>query len=76
MVTKMELVTIEFKIDAELYNAAEKVLAKCGYTMEDAVILFFEATIAYGRIPFDYTEKDLDEARALSARCSNDLCDV
>lgn len=35
------LVTIEFQVDSQLLQEAEKVLAKQGLTVEDALVLFF-----------------------------------
>ena len=59
----MELVAIEVKLPKEVYDSASENLAKQGLTMEDALILFLKETVRLGRIPFDYTEADLEEAR-------------
>ena len=59
----MELVTIEVKLPKEVYDSALEILAKQGLSMEDALILFLKETVRLGRIPFDYTEEDLEEAR-------------
>ena len=59
----MELVTIEVKLPKEVYDRASEILAKQGLSMEDALILFLKETVRLGRIPFDYTEEDLEEAR-------------
>ena len=56
-------VVIEIQVDADLKEAAEKILAAQGYTLEEAVVLFFEETVRLGRIPFDVTEEMLAEAR-------------
>ena len=57
------MVVIEFQVDAELKDAAEKILAAQGYTLEEAIVLFFEETVRLGRIPFEVTEEMLAEAR-------------
>ena len=57
------MVVIEFQVDAELKDAAEKILAAQGYTLEEAVVLFLTETVRLGRIPFEVTEEMLTEAR-------------
>ena len=59
----MEMVTIEFTLPKEIYDQAKEILSKQGLTVEDACVLFLEETVRLGRIPFDYTEEDLEEAR-------------
>ena len=59
----MELVTIEGKLPKEVYDRASEILAKQGLSREDALILFLKETVRLGRIPFDYTEEDLEEAQ-------------
>ncbi len=61
----MEMVTIEFTLPKEIYDQAKEILSKQGLTVEDACVLFLEETVRLGRIPFDYTEEDLEEARQL-----------
>ena len=56
-------VVIEIQVDAELKEAAEKVLAAQGYTLEEAVVLFLEETVRLGRIPFEVTDEMLAKAR-------------
>ncbi len=58
--------TVEFKIDSDLYEQVGEILKKYGLTHEEAVLLFFKETIRQGRIPLDYTEGDLLEAKRLS----------
>lgn len=72
----MELVTVEVKLPKEIYDKASEILAKQGLTMEDALILFFEGTVRLGRIPFEYTEEDLEEVRRWEKMMNDDLCDV
>ena len=56
-------VVIEIQVDADLKEAAEKVLAVQGYTLEKAIVLFLEETVRLGRIPFEVTDEMLAEAR-------------
>ena len=72
----MELVTVEVKLPKEIYDKASEILAKQGLTMEDALILFFEEPVRLGRIPFEYTEEDLEEVRRWEKMMNDDLCDV
>ena len=74
--TKMELVTIEVKLPKEVYDSASELLAKQGLTMEDALILFLKETVRLGRIPFDYTEEDLEEARKWERIVNDDVQDT
>lgn len=66
-------VTVEIQVDSELYEQVAEVLKQYGLTPEDAVVLFFEETVRLGRIPFDYTEEDLQEARRLSGEVTDDI---
>ena len=59
----MSMVVIEIKVNAELKDAAEKVLAAQGYTLEEAVVLFLKETVRLGRIPFEVTDEMLAQAR-------------
>ena len=74
--TKMELVTIEVKLPKEVYDSASEILAKQGLTMEDALILFLKETVRLGRIPFDYTEADLEEVRRWERIVNDDVQDT
>jgi len=67
--------TIEVKLPVEMYNELTAIFARYGLTLEEAVVLFFKETMRLGRIPFDYTEADLEEARRLEMLMNNDLCD-
>ena len=44
--------------------------------MEDALILFLKETVRLGRIPFDYTEADLEEARRWERIVNDDVQDT
>ena len=59
----MAMVVIEIQVDTELKEAAEKILAAQGYTLEEATVLFLTETVRLGRIPFEVTEEMLAEAR-------------
>lgn len=72
----MELVTIEVKLPKEVYDSALEILAKQGLTMEDALILFLKETVRLGRIPFDYTEADLEEAQRWERIVNDDVQDT
>ena len=72
----MELVTVEVKLPKEIYDKASEILAKQGLTMENALSLFFEETVHLGRIPFEYTEEDLEEVSRWEKMMNDDLCDV
>ena len=72
----MELVTIEVKLPKEVYDGASEILEKQGLTMEDALILFLKETVRLGRIPFDYTEADLEEARRWERIVNDDVQDT
>ena len=72
----MELVTVEVKLPKEIYDKASEILAKQGLTMENALSLFFEETVRLGRIPFEYTEEDLEEVSRWEKMMNDDLYDV
>lgn len=64
--------TISFVIDEDLYNEAGEILLSLGMTHEEAVQLFLKEMVRIGRIPFDYTEEDLLEAKRLSSEVEAD----
>lgn len=72
----MELVTIEVKLPKEVYDSTSEILEKQGLTMEDALILFLKEMVRLGRIPFDYTEADLEEARRWERIVNDDVQDT
>ena len=72
----MEPVTIEVSLPKEVYDSASEILAKQGLRMEDALILFLKETVRLGRIPFDYTEEDLEEARRWERSTNGDAQDI
>lgn len=60
------LVTVEFCLPDDIYQQATAILAKQGYTLEEACILFLEETVRRGDLPFPYTQKDIEEAKKIS----------
>lgn len=72
----MEMVTIEVSLPKEIYDKVSEILAKEGLTLEDALNLFFRETVRLGRIPFEYTEEDLEEVRRWEKMINDDICDV
>lgn len=72
----MEQVTITVRIPREIYDKASEVFTSQGLTVEEAVLLFIRETVRLGRIPFDYTEKDLEEVRRWEKMMNDDLRDV
>ncbi len=65
-------VMLDFKIDSDLYNKACIVLKACGLTIEEAILLFIKETVRLGRIPFEYTQEDLLEAKRLGCEVGTD----
>ena len=63
MVDSMKLETITLKIETNLYEEAKAIFEKEGYTIEEAVLMFFKACIACGGFPFPVTKEELLEAQ-------------
>nr|WP_243253738.1 type II toxin-antitoxin system RelB/DinJ family antitoxin [Anaerotruncus rubiinfantis] len=57
--------TVKFTIGSDLYERVGEVLKRYGLTHEEAIRLFFKETVRLGRIPFEYTQEDLEEAKRL-----------
>lgn len=72
----MELVTVEVKLPKDIYDKASEILAEQGLTMEGVLILFLKETVRLGKIPFEYTEEDLEEVKRWEKMMNDDLCDV
>ena len=72
----MEQVTTTVRIPREIYDKVSEVFASQGLTVEEAVLLFIRETVQLGRIPFDYTEEDLEEVRRWEKMMNDDLRDV
>ena len=63
---------VEFKINADLYAEAGVILKRYGLTHEEAILLFIKETVRLGKIPFEYTQEDLMEAKRLSSEANID----
>lgn len=55
----MKLETITLEIDTNLYEEAKAVFEREGYTVSEAVTLFFKTSIACGGFPFHVTKEDM-----------------
>ena len=55
----MKFETITLKIETSLYEEAKAIFEKEGYTVEEAIIMFFKACIAYNGFPFHVTKEEL-----------------
>ena len=53
---------LTIQMETEIYNKLESIFAKSNLTVEEAILLFITETVKQGRIPFDYTEADIEEA--------------
>lgn len=69
----MEMATIEVKLPKEIYDKASEILAKQALTLEEACVLFLKETVRLGRIPFDYTQEDLEEAKRMEKMMDSPL---
>jgi antitoxin component of RelBE/YafQ-DinJ toxin-antitoxin module len=56
-------ITITIQIDTDVYQKLETILAKNNLTFEECFNLFLTETVRQGKVPFDYTEADLEETR-------------
>ena len=54
---------ITIKIDSQFHQELSDVLAPYNLNVEQAIVLFIEEVAKQGRIPFEYTEADVEEAR-------------
>lgn len=55
----MKFETITLKIETNLYEKAKSIFEKEGYSVEEAIIMFFKACIACNGFPFPVTKKEL-----------------
>lgn len=53
----MSLETVTLEVDKELYEEAKKIIEKDGYTVEEAVVMFFKACVACGGFPFSLSDE-------------------
>ena len=58
-----KFVELHFKVDQDLYDEVKKVLAPLGFTVEKATELFFETVARLGKIPFVYSDEDIQFAK-------------
>ena len=56
---EMKFETITLKIETSLYEEAKTIFERDGYTVEEAIILFFKACIACNDFPFPVTKEEL-----------------
>ena len=59
----MNFETITLKIETSLYEEVKAIFEKEGYTVEEAIIIFFKACIACNGFPFPVTKEVLLEAQ-------------
>lgn len=57
------MIVMVFEIDQDLYDKVNDVLAPQGLTLSDAIVLLFEKTAELGRLPFPFTEAELEAAK-------------
>ena len=72
----MEETTITINLPRDVYNRVAEILSGQGLTVEDAIVLFIKETVRFGRIPFDYTEEDLEEVRRWEEMINDELHNV
>lgn len=54
---------LHFKVNQDLYDEVKNVLAPLGITVEKATELFFETVARLGKIPFEYSDADIQTAK-------------
>lgn len=59
----MKTVTITLQMDLEFHEKLKISFSKHGLTIEEGTRLFFAETVKQGKIPFDYSAADIEEAR-------------
>jgi len=57
------MIVMVFEIDQDLYDKVTDVLAPQGLTLSDAIVLLFKKTAELGRLPFSFTEAELETAK-------------
>lgn len=72
----MEETTITINLPRDVYDRVAEILSGQGLTVEDAIVLFIKETVRLGRIPFDYTEEDLEEVRRCEEMINDELHNV
>lgn len=61
----MAMTTIEIQVDTDLLEKVKPILDEIGITVEDSIRLYIEETVRLGRLPFSYTEEDIEEAKKI-----------
>lgn len=64
----MNQTTIVLSIPDDIYEQATQICERNGLTLEEACVIFLEATVACGDLPFPYTQQDIEEAKKLGVR--------
>ena len=72
----MEQTTITINLPRDVYDRVAEILSGQGLTVEDGIVLFIKETVRLGRIPFDYTEEDLEEVRRWEEMINDELHNV
>ena len=57
------MVVMVFEIDQDLYDKVTAILAPQELTLSDAIVLLFKKTAELGRLPFSFTESELEAAK-------------
>lgn len=68
--------TITINLPRDVYDRVAEILSGQGLTVEDAIVLFIKETVRLWRIPFDYTEEDLEEVRRWEEMINDELHNV
>ncbi len=63
-----KFIELQFKVDQDLYEEIQNVLATLGITIEKATEMFLETVVRLGKIPFEYSDEDIQAAK--------DCCEV
>lgn len=56
-------VELQFKVNQDLYDEVKAVLEQLGLTVDRATELFFEVVARLGKIPFEYSDDDIQSAK-------------
>ena len=57
------MVEIKILLDSQLHTELTAILAPYNLNIEQTIVLFIEEVVKQGKIPFSYTEADIEEAR-------------
>lgn len=57
------MIVMVFEIDQDLYDKVTAVLVPQGLTLSDAIMLLFKKTAELGRLPFSFSEAELESAK-------------